>query len=155
MTTIEINIPGDPVGKERARSAYLRNRTVHYTPKKTRAWQYTAQIFARQAFGSGEPLTCPISLDIMIVLEIPASWPEWKRRAAVIGQIEPTVKPDDDNVEKAVKDAFTGIIWRDDCQVVHCTNRKLYGLKPTVFVLVHPRGTYPAQIKERPAEVAK
>ena len=32
--------------------------------------------------------------------------------------IVPTVKPDSDNVEKAVKDALNGVAWVDDCQVV-------------------------------------
>ena len=152
MKTIEIIIPGEPIGKGRARSARLPNgRTTHYTPQKTRTWEGIARSFAIDAFGEDrEPLDCPVALDILIVYSIAKSWPEWKRRAALIGEIEPTVKPDADNVEKAVKDALNGVVWRDDCQVVNTTKRTVYGPQPGVRVFVQPRETLPAQIKTRP-----
>lgn len=87
-----------------------------------------------------EPLTGPISLKLIFWLERPKS---------AKTRIWPTKKPDIDNLEKAVLDAmnpsyevlrhpvtrkviekvatFRGF-WKDDCQVVEVTKRKLYAL---------------------------
>lgn len=37
-----------------------------------------------------------------------------------------TTKPDLDNLVKSVKDAMTGLVWKDDSQVVTCRSRKEY-----------------------------
>lgn len=39
----------------------------------------------------------------------------------------PAVRPDTTKLLRAVEDAMTGIIWRDDAQVVHQTAGKRYG----------------------------
>jgi len=151
MTDILIVVPGHPVGKGRARSARLPNgRTIHYTPAKTRTWEGIARSLAMDKMRGRAPLECPVRLSLIITFAIPDSWPQWKRALALAGRIEPTVKPDADNVEKAVKDALNGVAWRDDCQVVSGTKEKLYGPQPGVRILVSARETLPAQVKHRP-----
>ncbi len=39
----------------------------------------------------------------------------------------PDKKPDSSNIAKGVEDAITGIIWKDDCQVVNLYARKRFG----------------------------
>lgn len=151
MTKMVIHIPGHPVGKGRARSARLPNgKTIHYTPEKTRTWEGIARSIAIDAMQGRTPFEQPLEVEIEIALLAPDSWPEWKRDAALDGSLDPTVKPDADNIEKAVKDAFNGVVWRDDCQIVRDAKRKRYGQKPGVTVVVVPRETMPAQIKRRP-----
>lgn len=155
MTDILIVVPGHPVGKGRARSARLPNgRTIHYTPEKTRTWEGIARSAAldvmRDRLHYYTPFDCPMRMSLIITHAIPDSWPNWKRTLALGGKIEPTVKPDADNVEKAVKDALNGVVWRDDCQVVSCSKEKLYGEVPGVRILVSARETLPAQVKHRP-----
>ena len=41
-------------------------------------------------------------------------------------------KPDIDNYLKALLDSMTGIVFKDDGQVVECKARKLYSLKPKI-----------------------
>lgn len=161
---ILIVVPGHPVGKGRARSAILYGKngepikskktgrilTTHYTPEKTRTWEGIARSLAMDAMHRREPLECPVRLSLIITFAIPDSWPQWKRALALAGRIEPTVKPDADNVEKAVKDALNGVAWRDDCQVVSGAKEKLYGEQPGVRILVSARETMPAQVKHRP-----
>lgn len=48
--------------------------------------------------------------------EIRSSAPDW-----------PTVKPDMTKLLRAVEDACTGIVWRDDAQIVQQTATKRYG----------------------------
>jgi Holliday junction resolvase RusA-like endonuclease len=45
-------------------------------------------------------------------------------------------KPDLDNLEKAVKDAMTGIVWHDDSQVYFTVKEKVYGNEPKVCITV-------------------
>ena len=55
----------------------------------------------------------------------------------------PTVKPDLTKLVRAVEDALTGLIWRDDTQVVYQSNSKTYGSPQGVTVLIE-------EIKEVP-----
>ncbi|WP_268602553.1 RusA family crossover junction endodeoxyribonuclease, partial [Escherichia coli] len=48
----------------------------------------------------------------------------------------PTVKPDSDNVEKAIKDGCNGVVYRDDVQVVDDGKTKVYGAELGVTVEV-------------------
>lgn len=165
MTDILIVVPGHPVGKGRARSAILYGKngeplkskqtgrilTTHYTPEKTRTWEGIARSLAMDAMKGRLPLPDPVRISIIITHSVPDSWPQWKRELALAGRIEPTVKPDADNVEKAVKDALNGVVWIDDCQVVSGSKEKLYGPQPGVRILISARETMPAQVKHRPA----
>ena len=117
MTDILIVVPGHPVGKGRARSAVLYGKngepikskktgrilTTHYTPEKTRTWEGMARSAALDAMRDQRrdytPLDCPVRLSLIITHAVPDSWPQWKRELALAGKIEPTVKPDADNVE--------------------------------------------------------
>ena len=48
----------------------------------------------------------------------------------------PKVKPDLDNVVKAVLDALNGVVYRDDAQVVNLVATKRYATEPRVEVYV-------------------
>ena len=74
---------------------------------------------------------------------------------ALDGDIKPTVKPDADNVEKAVKDALNGVVWVDDCQVVNCEKEKFYSTKPGVHAVIETVRAHPAQITRKPVSKAQ
>jgi len=59
-------------------------------------------------------------------LERPISVP--KSRTA------PTVKPDLDKLVRAILDSGTGILWKDDAQVIEIVARKVYGSPARVIV---------------------
>lgn len=146
---IRFRIPGQPQGKGRAR-AFVRNGHVgHYTPAKTRSYEGVITTLAMEAMQGREPSKKPIRINIMCLFEVPQSWPQWKREAALRGEILPTVKPDLDNVEKAVKDALNGVVWRDDCQVVADSKESRYSDTPEVIVAVWEIESATAQIKKR------
>lgn len=153
---MKIFIPGQPQGKERARSRIItakatgRQFTSHYTPKKTRDNESRIRSYAIGAMNGRKPLTGPIRMILNMAFDIPQSWPKWKRALALDGLILPTVKPDSDNVEKSIKDGFNGVIWADDCQVVVCEKSKFYSDEPGVFVeIIEMAEAYPAQITRK------
>lgn len=151
---IQFHVPGAPQGKGRARAYRMRSGAIgHYTPDKTRSYERTIRLLARQAVGARKPIDGPVSLTLQIVMPIPASWPAWKRDLAQSGQLAPTTKPDADNIEKAVKDALNGVVYRDDAQVVAADKIKCYEdgeLTVGVHVGVSVLPLHSAQIKTKP-----
>lgn len=155
QTQITFTVPGTPRGKGRAKSSSRIGRdaktgaarvfTRHYTPEATAAYESLVRLVAAQAMAGRQAYTGPIRMDLDIVLPIPQSWSGVRQRRAAAGEIAPTVKPDADNVEKAVKDGLSGVVYRDDTQVVQDSKRKVYGLTPRVTVVVTVLDIEPAQ----------
>lgn len=143
---IRFVVPGQPVGKGRARSAVRRlgTRAVvhHYTPDKTR--DYEGRVGLHGALEMGRlglrPLTGALSVVLDIRLEIPKSWSEAKRAEALAGRLYPTGKPDVDNIIKAVYDGLNGVCWVDDAQICNGVQYKRYAETPGVLVGIKELG---------------
>ncbi len=138
MLTIHFHIPGQPVGKGRPRIGRVAWHARMITPEKTVSYESTVALFAAQAMAGRPLLTGPVNLQMRVDFAIPASWSMKKQRAAEAGQILPAVKPDADNVAKAICDAINGVVWKDDVQVVDLTVRKRYSMVPGVAVRIEP-----------------
>lgn len=120
-------IPGEPVAKGRARSFVRNGHVAHYTPEKTARYENLVRLAAQQAMGETAPAEGACALVVRAFLAIPASWSMKKQRAAALGEITPTKRPDLDNIVKAVKDGANGVAWKDDSQVVDVRASKRYG----------------------------
>lgn len=120
-------VDGKPQGKLRARTFYnsRMGRMQSITPQQTKdyedliAWSY-------KAAGGRHLGDCLISVDISAFYEIPKSTSKKKRQDILDNEIRPTVKPDCDNIIKAVLDALNGIAYNDDKQVVSVCCQKYY-----------------------------
>lgn len=123
----KIIVKGQPQGKLRARHGKnaQTGKAQTYTPAKTKeyegriAWQYKAQ--RGQFFGERY-----VRLGILAFYEIPKSYPKYKKQQAREGELRPSVKPDADNIVKAVADALNGVAYTDDTQVVEVLCKKYY-----------------------------
>ncbi len=130
---IVITLAGVPVGKGRPR--FSRKSGHAYTPEKTRTYEDNLAYIAQAAM-HGKPLfEGPLRVDVLAIFPVPASWSAKKRKMAIDSQWQPTCKPDVDNLLK-VLDAFNGVVWHDDKQIVSATISKWYGEKPTYQVIV-------------------
>lgn len=148
--SILLVVPGTPVGKGRPKFDTRGRRPRAYTPDETsdyerlvrNEWLHVTRDPERP-FSQREPWAGPVSLTITAAFPVPVSWPRWQRQAALAGVWPMVVKPDGDNVDKIVGDALNGHAWRDDCQVVEHTTRKLYAADPclTVDIRFHPAVT--------------
>ena len=133
---IHLVIPGPPVGKARARIVYRERlgKYVGFTPEKTRTAEEEIGWIAK---GAGcEMMEGPLRLTVRAYYPIPRSWPKWRQKEAEADKPSqrPTVKPDLDNVVKLVKDALTGIAWKDDAQIVDLIAHKYYGTTPRMII---------------------
>lgn len=152
MDEFTFEVPGEPVAKARAR---VTRRGV-YTPKKTADWEQLCNHMAQDALENVENdydvfilYSGPLSVRVTALFTPPASWPQWKKDAALNGRVRHTSKPDGDNILKAVKDACNGIVWHDDSQIVTASIAKDYSTNPRVIISVVPISASPCQIKKR------
>lgn len=135
-STLFVCVPGDPVGKGRARVRMMGKVPMLYTPKATVEYE---QLVAHEASMSmrGMPIfEGPVELKLQIFMPIPVSYTKSKKAAARLGKLVPTKKPDLDNVLKAICDAFNGVVWIDDTQVVDCHVSKRFSDNPCVMCQV-------------------
>jgi Holliday junction resolvase RusA-like endonuclease len=84
----------------------------------------------------------PLAVGILFTLPRPKGHylPANSRRAAPELRPDapkhPAGKPDTDKLLRAVLDALTSLVWRDDAQVVDILTRKIYGERPGVEITV-------------------
>jgi Holliday junction resolvase RusA-like endonuclease len=105
---------GKPRGKARPRFDGRHKRT--FTPASTADYER----LVRQAYISsgGYLLSETAPIKILIVAQF--------KKAVSSKKEAPTMKPDNDNIEKAVCDALNGIAYRDDSQIVHSEVMKVW-----------------------------
>lgn len=75
-----------------------------------------------------EPLDGPVSLTVLFELPRPKSLRQ--------KDVAHTKRPDLDKLVRAIGDALTGVVYRDDSQVVDIRASKAYGAQPGVWVSV-------------------
>lgn len=119
-------VPGIPVakGRPRARGFIRKNGKLGasmYTPDKTAHWENIVRDRAI-AYAPPEPIDKPIRLQMDFYMPKPKSA---KKR------LYPSVRPDVDNLSKALMDAMNGIIWADDALVCQKHSSKYYATEPS------------------------
>lgn len=144
MSKMELSIPCTPVAQPRIKARVIQPKKggrafAHfYTPAKADGFK-DALILAMRAHAEfpKEPWTGPIGFTCEIFFERPA---RLSRKCDPEGAIRHTVKPDFDNVIKAVCDAGTTAgVWKDDAQVCRSVVDKWYvakGHRPGVWITV-------------------
>lgn len=144
---IRFTVYGDFIPKARARVVSNKKGDSSagshaFTPKTTVEWE--SSIFG-QALSHKPPYPYqgPVSLGVLFYKRIPRSYNARKTANADAGILRPVGARDDlDNIMKALKDAFKGIVWLDDGQVVeYCDlngkfTGKYYSNTPRVEVRV-------------------
>lgn len=129
---LALTIPAVPVGQPRPRAVafggrarmheltHVRQADGTRKPHPIAAFKATCRLSVQQVFHD-PPLEGPLRVDLTFVFPRPQGL-IWKTRP--MPRLPHTKKPDRDNVDKAVMDALTGLLWRDDCQVISGTIEK-------------------------------
>lgn len=86
-----------------------------------------------------EPLSCPVSVDIVCYFPIPLATSRAKRNQMLQGEITYMIKPDCDNLAKHLLDCMNGVLYKDDAQVWKLTVTKLYSDDPRTTLTIAPR----------------
>ena len=125
---IEFVVYGKPQGKQRPR--FSRRSSSIYTPAKTRSYERQiakAYTTAANGFSFGDK---PVEIWITAVMP----------KAKTSKKEYPTIKPDIDNIQKAVFDGLNGIAYNDDKQILAAVIHKCFCMfeyeKPRILVTV-------------------
>jgi Holliday junction resolvase RusA-like endonuclease len=134
MTSIVFTVPGQPQGKGRAKIVKSGGFSRMATPDKTVAYEGLIAHAGHQAMAGRPLIEGPVAVVVDMRCQVPASWSKKKQAQALIGEVRPVTKPDQDNVLKAIFDGLNGVAWKDDVQVVEIVSRKRYAPLPGVYV---------------------
>lgn len=127
---ISFEIPGEPVGKARARVT----KWGTYTPEKTE--NYEALIKYTYMKQCNTMYEGALKMMIHAYYLIPKSASKSKQAMMKSNEILPTKKPDADNVIKIICDALNKIAYKDDSQIVELVFSKEYSHEPKVKVYI-------------------
>jgi Holliday junction resolvase RusA-like endonuclease len=121
---ITLIIPGEPIAQPRAKATTIGNHARMYTPTKNGISVYKAEIrmVAAQHY-SGPPLDCPVRIDNTWVFTRPGRL-VWKTKP--MPRLPHTSLRDRDNLDKAVLDALTGVMLKNDKIVYSGRVQKFY-----------------------------
>lgn len=109
-------------------------RGMRYTDAEVKNYAALVRMCAAEAMADSNPLTTALAMDVRVFLPIPGSWSRKRQEAAAAGLILPTVRPDWENIGKAIGDGAESIVYIDDKIIVDGRVRKLYDLNPRVDV---------------------
>lgn len=113
---VEFKIPGKPQGKARPR--FTRHGII-YTPKETQDYEKevaNAYNIAAKGMSFGSEA---VMISVKVYYPVPKSWSTSKRKAALQGDIRPTLKPDGDNILKIIADIINAQPAVDVQEVMH------------------------------------
>ena len=111
-------------------------RTGHaYTPAKTRSYEGKMALFGSREMVGKPPIESPLHVDLLVILQIPASWSGKKKSLALECKLLPAGRKDLDNFIKCL-DGLNNIVWKDDGQICSLTARKVYGEIPGLHIVI-------------------
>ena len=127
----KFTIPGKPKAKARPR---VTKKGV-FTPKSTKDYE----LYVKACYKEQKGLhlgNSPVMLTVTAFFSIPKKISKQDRIAMITGEIQPTKRPDGDNIYKIIADALNGAAYKDDSQIVIGIFMKRYGEKPRVEVVL-------------------
>tara|TARA_R110000824_G_scaffold35913_1_gene112067 strand:+ start:85 stop:522 length:438 start_codon:yes stop_codon:yes gene_type:complete len=134
---IRLYIRGEPIPQPRPRVVTIGGRARAISaPSKHPVTDWKKRIMVALATQfDGDILDGPVRLDVTFLMPRPK---RLMRRKDPEGEVWHTTRPDADNLVKALKDACSGVIYKDDSQVCELIVRKKH----------HAKGGHPAAMVE-------
>ncbi len=145
MNTIEFFVPGVPAtaGSKKA-FANPRNPSrpivTDDVGHKGKAWRKLVQDYAAEKFdAAGGLLDVPIELHCRFVMPRPKKHFRTGKRSQELRDDAPaqhTTKPDGIKMARAIEDALTHVVWKDDALVSRLIIDKCYGDRPGAHITI-------------------
>lgn len=130
----EFEVPGKIVGKGRPRlNSYTGNV---YTPTKTKDYETLVAQYFLLKYPRYKPFEGRVQVDINAYFEVPKQAKKADKALMLQNKINPTKKPDIDNIVKVILDALNGTAFKDDIQITKLNVEKTYSETEKVFVRI-------------------
>lgn len=142
MTAVSFTVPGiaAPAG---SKTAFVNRKTgraiVTDASKRAKPWKAEVAAAALDRMNGTALLTGPLELHVRFYMPRPQGHFGTGRNAGAVkasAPPRPAVKPDATKLLRALEDACTGIVWRDDAQIVTQHVEKHYGEPARAVVAV-------------------
>ena len=138
---LELTVVGTPVpqGSKTFVPTAAGGRAKESNEKALKPWRASVAAAALDAMGELEPLVGPLELRAIFVFPRPKAHFGTGRNAGRLKPSAPSIvstKPDLDKLVRAVGDALTGIVYRDDSQLAIVHAEKHYGT-PCAHLVVY------------------
>ena len=127
-----------PGGSKRAVQIGGRVRVIDANPRSA-PWKDEIRHQVGAAYDGHPLLTGPLALDLTFYQPRPKGHYGTGRNAGIVKASAPSwpaSKPDLLKLARTVEDACTGLLWRDDSQIVHEALSKMYGEPARVLIRV-------------------
>lgn len=138
---MEINFffPVSPVAVQSARFRRAGKFIRSYQPEKVTDYKKAISILAREQLPEGfQIFQKGIAIESEFIYPCLKSFP--KKLVSMIEQgkiIYKITRPDlTDNLHKALNDALSGVVWKDDGLIAAVSSRKIYGITPGIKLRV-------------------
>jgi Holliday junction resolvase RusA-like endonuclease len=126
MKRISFSVPGVPVPQGSKRAFVVGGRAVMAEAnRETKPWRAAVAAAAAEAMPEG-PAANPVDIELAFIFPRPKGH-YGRRGLRPSAPVYKTTKPDIDKLTRAVLDAITGIVIRDDAQVVRLLTIKTFG----------------------------
>lgn len=119
-----------PGGSKRAFVDKAGHARVTEDAKRNKPWRALIAAAAVEAMADRDLFAGPLALDVRFYVARPVGHFGSGRNREVVRPAAPAfpaVRPDVTKLLRALEDALTGLVWRDDAQVVMQTAAKRYG----------------------------
>ena len=144
------------LGEPAPQGSKVRNRYggIREANPRTRPWRQAVAAEAEYAMGGRPPVNSAVSVEVRYVFPRPLGHFGSGRNADLLRPSAPehkTTAPDTEKLNRAAFDAMSGIVYRDDAQIVHSEAWKLYGsparAEIEVRLLAHDRSPPPLPLR--------
>lgn len=146
MLTLSLPITPKPIQSVRfsARCGYVQT----FQPKANKEWKLMVKNETYKQLPQGFKPFKDVPLLVYVVYKFPplASFKKAEKTLIEDGEwVFKCTKPDvNDNLNKGLFDAFTGVLWDDDSRVAYALSSKVYAKEPGILVAV---GELPKSMK--------
>jgi len=133
LREIEFRVLGLPIAQG------SKNQFGGESSKFLKPWRNDIKVAAFEQMNGEPPWAGPVQLRATFVFPRPQSHYRTGKRAGEVKANAPgwkTSAPDLDKLMRAIGDAMTGVVYRDDAQIVSSAESKIWGQNPGVVIKV-------------------
>lgn len=134
---VKFTVMGPPKGKGRPRFQRIGNFTKVSTPPDTVNYENLVKIEYEMQCDKYYFDMKELGIKITSYYPIAKSTSKKKKEKMLIGEINPTKKPDCDNVLKIIADSLNGIAYHDDAQIIEATIVKRFAEEPRTEIEIY------------------
>ena len=133
-------VRGVPQAQGSLRAFVIKGHAVLTSTNKTlKPWRnVVAETALAEGWGGASIMDGPVSLTVRFDFVRPQSHYGKKGLKASAPPFPHQTGGDLDKLVRAIGDALTGICWRDDRRIVHCSAEKLWGDEPGALISIYP-----------------